>query len=229
MKLQHMMAWLKNERPTWCHLLFYFTVLCAQHVSDINISIIRSLQLFCWITTLVVLFFVRCVLEIWCGWIGVVSVLQASATHWTKNNTTKVVIQQNSCKLLMMDILMSETCWAHKKLNKIASDIKLVFYTSTITMMHAPINIRFTWWLVFRTLEDWIVSWNRINIHITTVLWCVNHSNQAWRGRQADRFFTPNMTFMLSLYSVKRPSMIVVWVIGCVLPLFQWSQSSYNY
>jgi len=55
----------------------------------------------------------------------VVSVLQDSAcntdttpahlhrnsnTHRTKNNTTNVVIQQNSRKLLMMDILMSETC-----------------------------------------------------------------------------------------------------------------------
>jgi len=30
----------------------------------------------------------------------------------------------------MMDILMSETCWAHKKWNKIASDITLVFYSS---------------------------------------------------------------------------------------------------
>jgi len=59
-----------------------------------------------------------------------------------QNNTTHVVIQQNSRKLLMMDILMSETCWAHKKWNKIASDIKLVFYSSTITMMHGPIYIR---------------------------------------------------------------------------------------
>jgi len=50
--------------------LFHF--LCAQHVSDINISIIRSLRLFCWITTLVVLFLVRCVLEFRCGWVGVV-------------------------------------------------------------------------------------------------------------------------------------------------------------
>ena len=41
----------------------------------------------------------------------------------------------------MMDILMSEPCWAHKKWNKIASDIKLVFHSSTITMMHGPINI----------------------------------------------------------------------------------------
>ena len=43
----------------------------------------------------------------------------------------------------MMDILMSETCWAHKKWNKIASD-KLVFHSSSITMMHGPINIRLT-------------------------------------------------------------------------------------
>jgi len=161
-------------------VLFHF--LCAQHVSDINISIIRSLRLFCWITTLVVLFLVRCVLEFRCGWIGVVSVLQAEAQlqHVLDINisiirslqlfcwiTTLVILflvrcvlefrcglvgvgsvlqaeAQNSRKLLMMDILMSETCWAHKKWNKIASDIKLVFHSSTITMMHSPINIRFT-------------------------------------------------------------------------------------
>ena len=56
-------------------ILFHF--LRAQHVSDINIYIIRSLRLFSWITTLVVLFFVRYVLEFQCGWFGVVSVLQA--------------------------------------------------------------------------------------------------------------------------------------------------------
>ena len=64
-------------------ILFHF--LCAQHVSDINISIIRNLRLCCWITTSVVLFSFR----------------------------------------------------------KIANDIKLVFHSSTITMMHSPINIRF--------------------------------------------------------------------------------------
>jgi len=31
---------------------------------------------------------------------------------------------------VMMDILMSEKCWAHKKCSKIASDIKFVFYSS---------------------------------------------------------------------------------------------------
>jgi len=140
-------------------ILFHF--LRTQPISDINISIIRSLRLFCWINTLVVLFLVRCVLEFRCGWVGVVSVLQASAeacntdttptqphrnsnTHRTKNITTNVLIQQNSRKLLMMDILMSETYWVHKKWNKIAIDIKLVFYSSTITMMHGPINTKLT-------------------------------------------------------------------------------------
>ena len=59
--------------------------------------------------------------------------LQHGYTHQTKNNTTIVAFQQNSRKLLMLDILMSKTCWAHKKWNKIASDIKLVFYSSTVT------------------------------------------------------------------------------------------------
>ena len=68
----------------------------------------------------------------------------SSNTQRTENKMTDVVIQQHSRKLLMMDILMSETCWAHKKWNKIASDIKLVFLSSTITMMHGTINIRFT-------------------------------------------------------------------------------------
>ena len=56
-------------------ILFHF--LCAQHVSDIHISTIRSLRLFCWITTLV-----RCVLEFRCGWVGVVSVLKNKRPIW---------------------------------------------------------------------------------------------------------------------------------------------------
>ena len=132
-------------------ILFHFS--CAQHVSDINISIIRSLRLFCWITTLVVLFLVRSVLEFRCDWVGVGSVLQAEHGYHSnpttpklqhtsnQEHTTNVVIQQNSHKLLMMDILMSETCWAHKKWNKIASDIKLVFYSSTMSVHIQPLSV----------------------------------------------------------------------------------------
>ena len=130
-------------------ILFHF--LCIQHVSDINTSIIRSLRLCCSIITTVVLSSVRCVLEIWCGSVSVVPVLHAEAcasawntgttqtqphqisnTQRTENKTTVAIIQQHSRKLLMMDILMSETCWVHKKWNKVASDIKLVFYSSTM-------------------------------------------------------------------------------------------------
>ena len=57
--------------------------------------------------------------------------------NWCGNLTAKL-------QALVMDILMSKTCWAHKKWNKIASDNKLVLYSSTITMMHGPINKRFT-------------------------------------------------------------------------------------
>jgi len=131
-------------------ILFHF--LRAQHVSDIHMSIIGSLRLFCWITTLVVMLLVRCVLEFRCGWVGAVSVLQAASacntyttatqphrnsdTHRTKNNTTNVVIQQNSCKLPRMDISMSETCWAHKKWNKIASCASACNTNTTATQPH---------------------------------------------------------------------------------------------
>ena len=53
-----------------------------------------------------------------------------SNTQRTENKTTDVVIHQQSRGLLKMDILMSETCWAHNKWNKITSDIKLVFHSS---------------------------------------------------------------------------------------------------
>jgi len=156
-------------------ILFHF--LCAQHVSDINISIIRGLRLFCWITTLVVFFLVRCVLEIRCGWVGVgtrvpkpTQPLPVSNTHRTKNNKTNVAIQKNSRKPLMMDILMSERCWAHKKWNKIASDIKLVFFSSTVTMMHGPINIKWQEW-------TWYVLTRCHRVKVWKVIYKVLHHN----------------------------------------------------
>jgi len=66
---------------------------------------------------------------------------QITNTQRTENKMIDVVIQQHSRKLLMMDILMSETCWAHKKWNKIASDIKLVFYSSTLVKYLHPVLI----------------------------------------------------------------------------------------
>ena len=112
---------LKNKRPTWCHLLFYFT----SYVLNMFRTLIYppsgacdySVELPHWS---------YCSLFDVCWSFGVVGL------EWYPCCRLKsVVIQQNSRKLLMTDILMSETCWAHKKWNKIASDIKLVFYSST--------------------------------------------------------------------------------------------------
>ena len=71
-------------------LVIVYHFLRTQHVSHINIPIIRSLWLRCWTTTSVVLFLVRCVLEIWCGRVSVVSVLWAEA---------QVVLQLPCCRL----------------------------------------------------------------------------------------------------------------------------------
>ena len=65
------------------------------------------------------------------GHFGAASRTKSANTQRTENKTTDVVIHQNSRKHLQMDILMSETCWEHNKWNKIASDIKLVFHSST--------------------------------------------------------------------------------------------------
>ena len=126
-------------------LAILFHVLCAQHVSDINISIIRSLRLCCCASA--------------CN-TGTTQNQphQISNTQGTENKTTDVVIQQHSRKHLMIDILMSETCWAHKQWNKIASDIKLVFHSSTtsITMMHGPINIICKLLFITFPLKQWL-------------------------------------------------------------------------
>jgi len=60
---------------------------------------------------------------LWLGWSGIRVAARVAcntvtsptqphrnSTLRTKNNTTDVVIQQNSRKLVMMDILMYETC-----------------------------------------------------------------------------------------------------------------------
>ena len=114
-------------------LAILFQFLCTQHVSDINISIISSCEYVVELPTCASACKTRSTQN---------QPHQISNTHRTENKMTDVVIQQHSRKLRMMDILISETCWAQKKWNKKASDIKLDFHSSTITMMHAPINIR---------------------------------------------------------------------------------------
>ena len=88
-------------------ILFHF--LCTQHVSDINISIIKEFE-----TVLLNYHISRFVLGLQAEVCNTDTTQtqphQLSNTQRTENRTTDVVIQQHSRKLLMMDILMSETC-----------------------------------------------------------------------------------------------------------------------
>ena len=59
--VHHRNGWKQKTNLMPLAILFHF--LCAQHVWDINISIIRSLRMFCWITALVMCSWFELVLQ----------------------------------------------------------------------------------------------------------------------------------------------------------------------
>ena len=104
-----------KKRATWCHLLFYFTFYVLNMFRTLiyrsSVACDYSVELPHWL---------------YCSWFDVCWSFGVVGLEWypgcrLKHSTTNVLSQQNSRKLLMMDILMSETCWAHKKWNKIVT------------------------------------------------------------------------------------------------------------
>jgi len=119
---------MKNKRETCCHLLFYFT----SYVLNMFRTLIYPSSGPCDYSVELPHWSYSSWFDVCCSF-GVVGLewypccrLKCFATacntdttpnqphrnpkpHRTKNNTTNVVIQQNSRKLLVMDILMSET------------------------------------------------------------------------------------------------------------------------
>ena len=138
-------------KPSRSTLLLSVFISTSVHVSDNYVPIVR--RTYCIYATLVFFTLYGWLSGLQTSWSGIrvagfslqhgyhsKQPHRNSNTHHTKNNTTNVVIQQNSRKLLMMDTLMSETCWAHKKWNKITSGIKFVFYSSTREVMFFSAN-----------------------------------------------------------------------------------------
>ena len=74
----HLDSWIKRDQlDVTCFIISLFT---AQHVSDVNASILRSLRLICWVISWVVLFWFDvcwCYGVVWLGWCGIR--MQASA------------------------------------------------------------------------------------------------------------------------------------------------------
>jgi len=116
--------WVKrDQRDVTCFIISLFN---AQHVSDVDTSILRNLRLICWVISWVVLLWfdvlvLRCGLAVvlwypYAGW-GTNASACIRIPQYTSNqsNTTHEITQQISCKFVRMDVLTSETCWALNK------------------------------------------------------------------------------------------------------------------
>ena len=67
---------------------FFISLFNAQHVSDVNATIPRSLQLICWVVSWVVLLWFDaclCYVVVWLGWCGI----RMQASGWALNNEIK--------------------------------------------------------------------------------------------------------------------------------------------
>jgi hypothetical protein len=132
----------KNQaEATWYFIVLLIGSTCFKHYYAHHQELATTMLF----TTLVVSFSVCCMLEVSCSYAGVVSGLQAQAglslrpgnyTSLTAPNLQHTANrerhdqcgkQHRSRELLMMVIVMFETCWAYKKYNKISSGICLVF------------------------------------------------------------------------------------------------------
>ena len=119
-------SWIKREQlDVTCFIISLFT---AQHVLDVNTSILGSLRLIWWVINGLYCSGSMCVgVTLWFGWGGVVSVCRLK--HYSpaygyyttttqhehtsnQNHTTHAVTYQIGRKLLRMDVLTSETCRA---------------------------------------------------------------------------------------------------------------------
>ena len=83
--VHHLDIWVKRDQlDVTCSIISLFN---AQHVSDVNTSILRSLRLICWVISWVVLLWFDvcwCYFVVWLWWCGIR--MQAEAPPQPKNN-----------------------------------------------------------------------------------------------------------------------------------------------
>ena len=88
--VHHLDSWIKGDQlDVTC---FFISLFNAQHVSDVNTSILRSWRLICWFISWVVLFWSDacwCYVEVWLGWCGN-RIQAASGYHTTPGSLTSV-------------------------------------------------------------------------------------------------------------------------------------------
>ena len=111
--VHHLDSWIKIDHlDVTCFIISLFN---TQHVSNVSTSILRSLRLICCVISWVALLWFD---VYWCygvvrlGWCGILKQAEATPTHiepeqyntWNKSTIIR--------KLLRMDVLTFETCWA---------------------------------------------------------------------------------------------------------------------
>jgi hypothetical protein len=78
-------SWIKiDQLDVTC---FFISLFNAQHVSDVNTSILRSLRLIYWVISWVVLLWYDvcwCYVVVWLGWCGIRMQVEALVLHWQK-------------------------------------------------------------------------------------------------------------------------------------------------
>ena len=94
--VHHLDSWIKRDQlDVTCFIISLFK---AQHVSDVNTSLLRSLRLICFVISWVVLL---------CKY-GNAKTSIRTEQYNPRNNKKKII----SRKLLRMDVLTPESCWA---------------------------------------------------------------------------------------------------------------------
>jgi len=137
---------LNKGRPTWWHLLYYVNLL---------LNMFRMLIHPSWgACDYLVRYCVGCIVLTW----GYITPTRLKSAQYSLHNNAP-----SSRKLLKMDVLTSETCWAVNWHNK-ASVIKLVYLYSNIKMIHGPIRIRSKTDCVskFHALKAVVDSWGKV-------------------------------------------------------------------
>jgi len=103
--VHHLDSWIKRDQlDVTCFIISLFT---AQHVSDVNTSILRSLRLICWVISWDVLFWFDvcwCYVVVWLGWCGIR--MQAEALVKVTSNWSLFIQRfQNLYNLLVSNLL----------------------------------------------------------------------------------------------------------------------------
>jgi len=128
--VHHLDSWIKRDQlDVTC---FFISLFHAQHVSDVNTSILRSFRLICWVSSRVVLLWYD---VCWCYVVVTPThIVPEQYNPWT-NSTNKSKAPEDGC--INIRNMLSMKSW-----NKKASDIKLVSLYSTISKHHSSDHVK---------------------------------------------------------------------------------------